>query len=152
MLGAIDVRRLVTFGVIKGFLYRVHKYAIATSSSLTSPNRAELAAGVGAQDDVQEAFKASNKIGAAAAAAATNNTAATAGASTAAAAAAAAAAEDERVNSSSTPPAKVTRELPLEKYLDGMHSFDEICTELLMNERDVLGKMKGFGEVQIICR
>ena len=31
-LEGIDIRRFITFGVIKGFLYRVHKYAIATYS------------------------------------------------------------------------------------------------------------------------
>ena len=29
----IDVRRFVTYGVIKGFLYRIHKYAIATGGA-----------------------------------------------------------------------------------------------------------------------
>ena len=29
VVGLVDVRRFVTFGVIKGFLYRVHKYAVA---------------------------------------------------------------------------------------------------------------------------
>ena len=29
----LDARRFITFGVIKGFLYRVHKYAISASSS-----------------------------------------------------------------------------------------------------------------------
>lgn len=33
LLDGIDIRRFITFGVIKGFLYRVHKYAIATSKS-----------------------------------------------------------------------------------------------------------------------
>ncbi|KAL4798097.1 nitrogen permease regulator 2-domain-containing protein [Aspergillus venezuelensis] len=28
----IDIRRFITFGIIKGFLYRVHKYAIATGN------------------------------------------------------------------------------------------------------------------------
>ena len=28
LLAGIDVRRFITFGVIKGFLYRVHKYAL----------------------------------------------------------------------------------------------------------------------------
>ncbi|KAH8728535.1 nitrogen permease regulator 2 [Phaeosphaeriaceae sp. PMI808] len=36
-LQGIDVRRLITFGIIKGFLYRVHKYAVATSSSTLPP-------------------------------------------------------------------------------------------------------------------
>ena len=31
VIGVIDIRRFITFGVIKGFLYRVHKYVIATS-------------------------------------------------------------------------------------------------------------------------
>ncbi|RMJ22718.1 nitrogen permease regulator, partial [Aspergillus sp. HF37] len=29
-LANIDIRRFITFGIIKGFLYRVHKYAYAT--------------------------------------------------------------------------------------------------------------------------
>lgn len=33
LLANIDVRRFVTFGVIKGFLYRVHRYAIRTRRS-----------------------------------------------------------------------------------------------------------------------
>jgi hypothetical protein len=32
-LTGIDIRRFITFGIIKGFLYRVHKYAVATASS-----------------------------------------------------------------------------------------------------------------------
>jgi len=28
LLGGIDVRRLISFGVIKGFLYRVHRYPV----------------------------------------------------------------------------------------------------------------------------
>jgi hypothetical protein len=34
LLVGIDVRRFITFGIIKGFLYRVHKYAIATSTAM----------------------------------------------------------------------------------------------------------------------
>ncbi|KAL6705905.1 Nitrogen permease regulator 2 [Coniothyrium glycines] len=34
LLNGIDVRRFITFGIIKGFVYRVHKHAIATSISL----------------------------------------------------------------------------------------------------------------------
>lgn len=35
----IDVRRFVTFGVIKGFLYRVHKYAVAAKGTADKPRR-----------------------------------------------------------------------------------------------------------------
>ncbi|OQD64492.1 hypothetical protein PENPOL_c007G02265 [Penicillium polonicum] len=36
-LANIDIRRFITFGVIKGFLYRVHKYACATSQPAPPP-------------------------------------------------------------------------------------------------------------------
>lgn len=35
-LANIDIRRFITFGIIKGFLYRVHKYALATGISPAS--------------------------------------------------------------------------------------------------------------------
>ncbi|MCJ1439336.1 Nitrogen permease regulator 2 [Xylographa pallens] len=85
----IDIRRFITFGVIKGFLYRVHKYAIATgATSILSHTRARKG------------------------------------------------------------PKKGGREL--ESFLDGNHCFDEICTELMISERDLVGKLKGIGDVQII--
>ena len=46
-----------------------------------------------------------------------------------------------------------TLPLPLARYLDGTHCFDQICTELAMAERDVLAKIKGWsGDVQLIYR
>ncbi|KAJ5697321.1 Nitrogen permease regulator 2 [Penicillium malachiteum] len=36
-LANIDIRRFITFGVIKGFLYRVHKYACATGQPGPAP-------------------------------------------------------------------------------------------------------------------
>ena len=91
-LGGVDVRRLITFGVIKGFLYRVHKYAIATSL---------LGRGKGKQ-------------------------------------------RGEKV--------KEPLDEGLAKYLDGTHCFDEICTELLISEKELVTRLKACGEVQIICR
>ncbi|MCJ1378835.1 Nitrogen permease regulator 2 [Xylographa soralifera] len=85
----IDIRRFITFGVIKGFLYRVHKYAIAMGATSISS-------------------QARDRKG----------------------------------------PKKDDREL--ERFLDGNHCFDEICTELMISERDLLGKLKGMGDVQII--
>ncbi|MCJ1394168.1 Nitrogen permease regulator 2 [Xylographa bjoerkii] len=85
----IDIRRFITFGVIRGFLYRVHKYAIATGPASTLRPARE---------------KKGRKKGHA----------------------------------------------ELERYLDGNHCFDEICTELMISERDLLGELKGMGDVQII--
>lgn len=42
--------------------------------------------------------------------------------------------------------------LPLVRFLDGMHCFDEICTELEMSEGAVEAKIRGVGEVQIFGR
>ncbi|KAF2808377.1 nitrogen permease regulator 2 [Mytilinidion resinicola] len=106
LLTCVDVRRFITFGVIKGFLYRVHKYAIATSSGVA-----------GFEEERRREVLVKPH-------------------------------EGEGVAYGSD----VSRELPLARYLDGLHSFDEICTELRMNEKDVLERVKGFGEVQIIHR
>lgn len=43
----IDVRRFVTFGVIKGFLYRVHKYAYVSGPRTGSPQGVKNAAAGG---------------------------------------------------------------------------------------------------------
>ncbi|KAF2100181.1 nitrogen permease regulator 2 [Rhizodiscina lignyota] len=82
LLAGIDVRRFITFGIIKGFLYRVHRYAWA---------------------DIGKG--------------------------------------------------KEMPDLPLAKYLDGQHCFDEICTELEMSEKEVLAKMKAaYGDVVLISK
>ena len=38
MLANIDLRRFITFGVIKGLLYRVHRYAVRTKVGMVSRN------------------------------------------------------------------------------------------------------------------
>lgn len=87
VVGVMDVRRFITFGVIKGFLYRVHKYAIAIEAMLGAKGKK----GEGRQGD--RAFG---------------------------------------------------------RFLDGTHCFDEICTELGISERELLGRLKEVGDVQII--
>ncbi|KAI4224750.1 MAG: hypothetical protein L6R36_004437 [Xanthoria steineri] len=105
----IDVRRFITFGVIKGFLYRVHRYAIATSH--TSRRKRE------------HKSKSRQK----------------ANVSTAA--------ENQADGTEAEP-----HLLELEKFLDGTHCFDEICTEMMISERELMSRLKAFGDVQIICR
>lgn len=43
-------------------------------------------------------------------------------------------------------------EKELEKFLDGTHCFDEICTELMISEKELGQRLKAKGDVQIICR
>lgn len=41
----------------------------------------------------------------------------------------------------------------LAKYLDGMHCFDQICTELEISERELTARLKRYqGEVLIVHR
>lgn len=105
----LDVRRFITFGVIKGFLYRVHKYAITTSPTLRrkrdlkskSREKARFAAAVEAQTNSADG--------------------------------------DAHL-------------LELERFLDGTHCFDEICTELMISDQELMARLKAVGDFQIICR
>ncbi|KAL9126329.1 MAG: hypothetical protein Q9217_004594 [Psora testacea] len=96
---AIDVRRFITFGVIKGFLYRVHRYAIATSRIASRRGK-----------DVR------------------------------------------RMPQLDTSGKGEGDGDGLGKYLDGTHCFDEICTDLMISEKELMGRLKALGDVQIICR
>ncbi|KAL8708181.1 MAG: hypothetical protein Q9225_007643 [Loekoesia sp. 1 TL-2023] len=107
IMDRIDVRRFITFGVIKGFLYRVHKYAIATSQ--TSRRKRDHKTKIRQKDHPPTAVEARN---------------------------------DE-----------TDRDLvAFEKFLDGTHCFDEICTELMISEQELVGRLKALGDVQTICR
>jgi len=99
ILLGIDVRRFITFGVIKGFLYRVHKYAILepdTGGRFTE------------QKNVLDSSQVTNWQ------------------------------EGRRPSAE----ASIFNEVSLSKYLDGLHCFDEICTELQISEKEVIKKMK----------
>ena len=105
----IDVRRFITFGVIKGFLYRAHRYAIITSQTsrrkrehrTKSKQKTNISTAVSFQADDTDA--------------------------------------DPHM-------------LELEKFLDGTHCFDEICTELMISEQELMSRLKASRDVQIICR
>ncbi|KAI4184424.1 MAG: hypothetical protein L6R41_004737 [Letrouitia leprolyta] len=107
IMDRIDVRRFITFGVIKGFLYRVHRYAIATSR--TSQRKRDNKLKVRQQDLPPMADETRNN----------------------------------EMDSSL---------VELEKFLDGTHCFDELCTEFMISEQELVGRLKAIGDVQIICR
>jgi hypothetical protein len=154
LLHGIDIRRFITFGVIKGIIYRVHKYAIATSTFTSPTSHSPTEVPRSTQDSIhgdadqstvrdtripphhtqQQSRHLSHK----------HSLASTA-------------------NLFTTPEGGTRLEslvdgnehgggLPLIKFLDGMHCFDEICTELGMGEQVVEKKVKGAGEVVIVYR
>ena len=111
VVGRIDVRRFITFGVIKGFLYRVHKYAVATSIHRSGSKRLTKAnLNRSKQRGEQREEKTKEKTG------------------------------------------REAENAELGKYLDGTHCFDEICTDLMISEKELTARLKAWGDVQIICR
>ncbi|KAL7780227.1 hypothetical protein CFE70_010249 [Pyrenophora teres f. teres 0-1] len=175
LLTGIDVRRFITFGIIKGFLYRVHKYAIATSTALppapptslqtstaTSPahprdsdtttirghnDRVHHASQPNMAHAHQPSLHASNPSFSLHRPSVTSNPTGTPY-------------HAQQPNPQHLNPNKGDEPqtldslmndrdkngLPLLRFLDGMHCFDEICTELALPERVVEGKVRGMGE------
>jgi hypothetical protein len=116
LLAGIDVRRLITFGVIKGFIYRVHKYAVVDGGNLANENGLLKPSDEFAFDAERVEYWRDSRRG-------------------------------------SLAGSSVGKDLPLARYLDGMHCFDEICTELHLGEKKLTEKMKAaYSDVQFIYR
>ncbi len=123
-LANIDVRRFISFGVIKGILYRVHKYAYASGPRQLGPEDQSKAAGAANRERSSE-----NRPSIHSEASISDNEEASE--------------EDEEEDLDVK---------ALTKYLDGMHCFDQICTELDVSEKELTSKLKRYGEVHIIHR
>lgn len=140
MLANIDMRRFITFGVIKGFLYRVHRYAIRTQKG---PIGAIHGHG-GGHDDQENGqfltrsmsserhFSEAPLLG-----------------------------RRKKHNNGDHPNGKGSGGQDFQflnshliEYLDGTHCFDEICTELDISEKELMERLKSreIGEAVIICR
>lgn len=151
-LAKIDIRRFITFGVIKGFLYRVHKYACATGqpapparSSSVLPAHASTGPSSRATTGTNTPYAASS-VG------------------DDAPISSVAAASLHSGSRSALGPGSVPSGLfdddedeiddrTLSKYLDGSHCFDHICTELEISERELTARLKRYpGEVLILHR
>ncbi|KAF2033005.1 nitrogen permease regulator 2 [Setomelanomma holmii] len=163
LLSGIDVRRLVTFGIIKGFLYRVHKYAIATNLNTTLPPAPPTSLQTSAatstanlrDSDVATIRNTQASMAHHAQQAPQHNAHAQhpsfslhrpSVASTTSLNPQVTAKQDVPAFDSILPSEQERQNgLPLLKFLDGMHCFDEICTELQTPERVVEGKVRGIG-------
>lgn len=154
-LAGIDVRRLITFGIIKGFLYRVHKYAIATTTAGVVPpapptSLATSTANLRESSEVATLRVSGGSGGGGGHHASQSNVHA------------------QHPSFSLHRPSVVNQQgqssnthkpdaefgetmggenaLPMLKFLDGMHCFDEICTELSLPEKLVESTVKAMGE------
>ncbi|EAW23308.1 nitrogen permease regulating protein NPR2 [Aspergillus fischeri NRRL 181] len=169
-LAHIDIRRFITFGIIKGFLYRVHKYAYATGqpapqlksshhyhNSQSQPPSGPSSRGPGTGtnspyassvgDDAapiaqqqQQQHHQHQHSGQRGDHAREHATSVHSGSRSAVVF------DDEDEE-------ELVDNKTLSKYLDGMHCFDQICTELEISEKDLTAALKRYpGEVLIIHR
>lgn len=150
-LANIDIRRFITFGIIKGFLYRVHKYAYATGLPApvlkAPPHSAPVSRSHTRASSRVRTPTADAGFGAA-------NTPSTSSSVGDDAPISVGRGEERSVDSDEdVDEEEFVDDKTLGKFLDGMHCFDQICTELEVSERELTARLKRFpGEVLIIHR
>ncbi|EMC98710.1 hypothetical protein BAUCODRAFT_378571 [Baudoinia panamericana UAMH 10762] len=142
-LATIDIRRFITFGVIQGFLRRIHKYALAFDSTSpstqmlgtteSSPSKSKPRSNEDALRDFERAWK---------------NAALSSGWSTppmkppslAIGSAHSERSQEERCSE---------EDERLRWYIDGTHCLDEVCMAMKMSQTKLVERLRGgnFGEV-----
>lgn len=157
LLKGIDIRRLITFGIIKGFLYRVHKYAVLTSTSSlppappTSLQSAPASTAPSMQGGASDGStirhgdlhyhqpKQQGKPGAKPSMSSTLFSS-----------------QERGLEGVTRLDSIISGEelggMGLARWLDGRHCFDEICVEVGMGEKGVEERVRKVGEVQVFSR
>lgn len=175
-LANVDIRRFVTFGIIKGFLYRVHKYAYATAVPTISPSTTHGGSSATRNGNTPAITTGPPSFDSSVTHNQNHNTLHVPShhqyhhrpqRSTSAIDPPVVAAddedqqqhsEDEDILGSSFPNdvdegGGIIDDKVLAKYLDGTHCFDQICTELEVSERELTARLRRWPtEVQIIHR
>lgn len=105
VLRYVDVRRLVQFGVIKGLLYRVHKYVVS---------KQYIAGLVTGQHHRQQHHHQQQQQGSGSGSG--RKEGGTGGG----------------------------EQQPLQRYMDGMHNFDQIITEMNLTDGEIMDRLKSF--------
>lgn len=150
-LANIDIRRFITFGVIKGFLYRVHKYPYATNYPSHSAT---------ASSSVSAYFPR-GRIGSITSGMELLPKGYHSGAPTPATFVAGSYSDEDYHESNGVgelgdnydDDEDIIDDKTLAKYLDGIHCFDQICTELEISEKELMNRLKRYPfEVHIIHR
>lgn len=149
-LERIDFRRLITFGVIKGFLYRVHKYAIAPAAVEKSVHWS------GKKNAVKYVLSGGVGGGGGGGGGEDGGGGRSMGKEDKSASKTWQLEDGGGENTDKADAASMEgfadKKAGLIKYLDGTHCFDEICTELMISERELMVRLKEWGDIQIIHR
>ena len=150
----IDVRRLVTFGVIKGVLYRVHKYAIrlgpplerrTTAASEPSPSTTNALSSTPTQKTLNIPTRSSKphrqerprgRVEVATSTSASEQSTSD---------------EDDDDEGEEEEETYIADEV-LERYLDGQHCFDQIQIELGVTDALLMDRLRVRGNVNVLYR
>ncbi|QIW98043.1 hypothetical protein AMS68_003561 [Peltaster fructicola] len=135
-LSTIDLRRMITFGVIKGFLRRVHRYAQLSEPASTQDTSRPATSFKDPSADARQAWR---------------QAALSSGWATP---------PSDIPASLKTRAPKTESELrsdedtKLKRYLNGQHCFDQICVEMNMTEKQIMSRLQGddFGEITFFVR
>ncbi|KAK5726422.1 Nitrogen permease regulator 2 [Elasticomyces elasticus] len=149
-LAHIDIRRFITFGVIKGFLRRVHKYALAidtpsskalSSTQGSSPSKSKPKSNEAAVREFQQAWKRAALTSGWATPPTEPPLLLSAASHHSGSQQVAAEGDDEE-------------DEKLRGCLDGKHCLDEICVALCISEKKLSEKIRSgrFGEVLIFSK
>ena len=140
-LSNIDIRRLITFGILKGFLRRIHKYPLAIESQPTPPPHHSR----GSNEDAVKEFDRAWKKAALSSGWATPPAELPLGDGIG---------NVSAKTTQSAEEALAEEDVKLARFLDGKHCLDEICVAMRMSEKAVMGRSGSgrFGEVVVVCK
>ncbi|KAK3723243.1 Nitrogen permease regulator 2 [Vermiconidia calcicola] len=149
-LSRIDIRRFITFGVIKGFLRRVHKYALAVASQPTlsrksRSNGSSTKAGTSSEEVEKEWDRAWKRAAFSSGWATPPVETAEAGSMPKRGSESGRSADAQEVSS---------QDDRLMEFLDGKHCMDEMCVSMHMSEKKIVERLRSgkYGEVVFFCR
>lgn len=151
-LSNIDVRRFVTFGIIKAFLHRIHKYALAGDYSFSSQQKYSGSSSNSSPAKSRTSAKATDEEAKREVDRAWKRAALSSGWATPP--------HDEPAAASSHGSTKMGDEgrsqadEVLREYLDGQCCMDQICVEMRLGERKIIERLRSgrFGEVVLFNR
>lgn len=169
-LAYIDVRRFITFGVIKGFLYRSHRYAIALRAADTAADAAVAEEALRSKREAEKTWrKAAMSSGWRTPVALQDEPTMDGGFGGMVVRAKkeveveneGAAAENKKEDGETDGKMPGVEELGkgrsladqlLARYLDGCHCLDEVCTDTGMGQQEAVRKLRGLGDVVFVNR
>lgn len=163
-LAYIDVRRFITFGIIKGFLYRSHRYAIALRAADTAADAAVAEEALRNKREAEKTWrKAAMSSGWRTPVALQDEPALDGGFGGVVVRAKNEFEVQEEEGKGKGEEGKMPgveelgkgRSLAdqyLARYLDGCHCLDEVCTDTGMGQQEAVRKLRGLGDVVFVNR